>query len=113
MGARVSLEIDLFPQMANERTVEAVAMSLYDAIKTLPADKRLKYEGPHGASAVIYVEVTASGALFATLQTQARDTAGNPRMMTRGHVVRVRADCRDMEMTLRDLGVDPDNYSIV
>src|SRR5215831_14011572 len=99
--------------LATERTLEAVAMGLYEAIKSLPADKRLKYDGPHGASAVIDVEVTASGALFATLRTQAHDIAGNPRMTIRGYVVSVRADCREMEMTLRDLGVDPDKYSIV
>jgi hypothetical protein len=88
-------------------------MSLYDALKALPTDKRLTYEGPHGATAVITVEVTASGALFATLRVQTAYSMGQPRVTSRGYAINARADCRDMETALRDLGIDPDQYRIV
>jgi hypothetical protein len=87
-------------------------MGLYDALAALPTDKRLTYEGPHGATAVITVEVTASGALFATLQVQTT-YMGQPRATSRGYAINARADCRDMEIALRDLGIEPDQYSTV
>jgi hypothetical protein len=88
-------------------------MSLYDALTSLPAKKRLRYEGPHGATAVITVEVTASGAFFATLQIQTTYSMGQPRATSRGYAINARADCRDMEMALRDLGIDPNNYTVI
>ena len=86
-------------------------MSLYDALKALPADKRLSM-GLHGATAVISVEVTTSGALYTVLRAQVNDSTGNPRVMARGYAISERADCRDLEQALRDLGVDPDQYNI-
>ena len=88
-------------------------MSLYDAIKSLPADKRLEYQGAHGTTAVIDVEVTASGALYTVLRAQTTDSMGQPRATSRGYTISARADCRDIEQSLRDLGIDPDKYSIV
>lgn len=85
-------------------------MSLHDALKSLPANRRLHYEGPHGATAVVMVEVTASGALFATLRMQTAYGMGQPRVSSRGYAIHARADCRDMEMALRDLGIDPEQY---
>jgi hypothetical protein len=87
-------------------------MSLYDALKALPADKRLKYAGLHSATAVISVEVTTSGALYTVLRAQVNDSTGNPRVMARGYAISERADCRGLEQALRDLGVDPDQYNI-
>ena len=88
-------------------------MSFYDALKALPADKRLKYEGPHGATALISVEVTTSGALYTIVRTQAHDSAGNPIVTTRGYAISGRADCQGLELALRDLGIGPDKYSVV
>jgi hypothetical protein len=88
-------------------------MSLYDAIRSLPADKRLQYDGPHGASARISVEVTTSGAWYTVFRAQANDSMGNPRVTTRGYAISTRADCRDLEQALRDLGVDPNHYHII
>jgi hypothetical protein len=88
-------------------------MSLYDALQSLPANRRLTYAGPHGATAVVTVEVTASGALFATLRVQTAYSIGQPRVTSRGYAIHARADCRDMEMALWDLGMDPEQYAIV
>jgi hypothetical protein len=88
-------------------------MSLYDTMKSLPADKRLKYEGAHGTTAMIDVEATASGALYTILRAQTTDSMGQPRVTSRGYSVSASADCRDIEQSLRDLGIDPDKYSIV
>ena len=88
-------------------------MSLYDGLKSLPADKRLKYERADGAIGVIDVEVTAAGGLYAVLRAQTPDSMGRPRVTSRGYSISARADCRDIEQALRDLGFDPDKYSIV
>src|SRR5262249_42741768 len=68
-------------------------MSLYDALKSLPADKRLKYEDANGTSAEIDVEVTAAGGLYAVLRAQAPDSMGQPRATSRGYAISARADC--------------------
>ena len=88
-------------------------MSLYDAMKSLPTDKRLKYEGAHGTTAEIYVEVTAAGALYTILRAQTTDSMGQPRVTSRGYTISSRADCRDIEQSLRDLGLDPDDYHVI
>jgi hypothetical protein len=88
-------------------------MSLYDAMKSLPTDKRLKYEGAPGTIAVIDVEATASGALYTILRAQTTDSMGQPKVTSRGYIINARADCRAVEQSLRDLGIDPDNYNIV
>ena len=88
-------------------------MNLYDALRALPADKRLKYEGVGGVTAVIDVEVTASGALYTILRAQATDSMGQPRVTSRGYSISARAECRGLEQALRDLGLDPDKYSVI
>ena len=88
-------------------------MSLYDAMKSLPADKRLKYEGANGTTAVIDVEITVSGGLFAVLRSQTSDSMGQPKATSRGYAISARAECRALEQSLQDLGLDPDTYRIV
>jgi hypothetical protein len=95
------------------QTAVGEKMSLYDALRSLPTDKRLRYEGPRGATALISVDVTTSGALYIVLRAQAHDSMGNPRVTTRGYAISTRVDCRDLEQALRDLGVDPDHYRVV
>jgi hypothetical protein len=88
-------------------------MSLYDAIASLPSDKRLTYEGAQGTTAVIDVEVTAAGIFYTVLRAQTPDSMGQPKTASRGYIISTRADCRDLEQALRDLGIDPDKYRIV
>ena len=88
-------------------------MSLYDAIISLPTDKRVRYEGTHGTSAEIDVEVTAAGALYTIVHAQTTDSMGRSRVTSRGYTISTRADCRDIEQSLRDLGIDPDKYHII
>jgi len=88
-------------------------MSLYDAMQSLPADKRLQYEGANGTTAIIDVEITASGGLFAVLRSQTRDSMGQPKATSRGYAISARAECRALEQSLRDLGIDPDAYRVV
>jgi hypothetical protein len=62
-------------------------MSLYDALISLPADKRLQYEGPDGTTAVIDVEVKTTGALYLVMRAQTTDSTGQPRASSHGYAI--------------------------
>jgi hypothetical protein len=87
-------------------------MRLYDAMTSLPAGKRLQYADARGTTAVIDVEVTTAGTLYAVLRAQTTGAMGQPWATSRGYAMSARADCRGLEQALRDLGLDPDHYSI-
>jgi hypothetical protein len=88
-------------------------MGLYEAINTLPSGKRLQYQGADGTTGVLDVEVTATGTLYTVLRNQRIDATGKPRVTSRGYAICTRADCRVLEQSLRDLGINPDNYSVI
>lgn len=88
-------------------------MSLYDALISLPADKCLQYDGADGTTAVIDVDVTATGILYTVLRAQTTDSKGQPRATSRGYAISARAECRVLEQALRDLGMDPATYSVI
>jgi hypothetical protein len=95
------------------QTAGRETMSLYDALISLPTDKRLQYEGADGTTAVIDVEVTAAGILYTVLRAQTTDSWGQPRATSHAYAISARAECRGLEQALRDLGIDPATYSVV
>ncbi len=88
-------------------------MRLYDVLHPLLAGKHLHFQGADGTTAVIDVEITVTGALYTVLRAHTTDTMGHPRGTSRGYTISARAECRPLDQSLRDLGMDPDKYSIV
>jgi hypothetical protein len=85
---------------------------LYEAIATLPPGKHLQYHRANGITVALDVDVTVTGAWYTVLRAQTIDVMGQPRVTRRGYTISRRADCRELDQALRDLGIDPDAYTV-
>jgi hypothetical protein len=83
-------------------------MSLYDTIASLPAGKRLKYEGADGVTIEIEPRVRVPGRLDVVVRKQPVALGEEP---NHEYLFIDGAWCADQEQALRALGIDPERYT--
>jgi hypothetical protein len=82
-------------------------MGLYEAIDSLPSGSRLKYRGANG------VDVQSAGRLDVTVRKETQSGARKPDVTSAVYQGFNRQDCAAQERALRDLGIDPNTYSVI
>ena len=88
-------------------------MGLYEAIDSLPSGSRLKYRGAGGVTVFIEVDVQSAGRLDVTVRTETQSGARKPDVTSAVYEGFNRQDCAAQERALRDLGIDPNTYTVV
>jgi hypothetical protein len=89
-------------------------MSLYNAIDSLPEGARLNYTSSDGTTVVIYQPfVHGPGVLSVIVHTATTDASGKHHVSRHEYEGIEREWCDRQEQVLRDLGIDPDKYTIV
>jgi hypothetical protein len=88
-------------------------MGLYEAIDSLPSGSRLKYRGPGGVTVYIEVDVQTAGRVDVTVRTETQSGARKPEVTSAVYQGFTRQDCAVQERALRDLGIDPNTYTVI
>ena len=88
-------------------------MGLYEAIDSLPSGSRLKYRGPGGVTVYIEVDVQTAGRVDVTVRTETQSGARKPEVTSAVYEGFTRQDCAVQERALRDLGIDPNTYTVI
>jgi hypothetical protein len=88
-------------------------MGLYEAIDSLPSGSRLKYRGPGGVTVYIEVDVQTAGRVDVTVRTETQSGARKPEVTSAVYQGFTRQDCAAQERALRDLGIDPNTYTVI
>jgi hypothetical protein len=88
-------------------------MGLYEAIDSLPSGSRLKYRGAGGVTVFIEVDVHSVGRLDVTVRKETPAGARKPDVTSAVYQGFNRQDCATQERALRDLGIDPNTYTVV
>jgi hypothetical protein len=88
-------------------------MGLYEAIDSLPSGSRLKYRGPGGVTVYIEVDVQTAGRVDVTVRTETQSGARKPEVTSAVYQRFTRQDCAVQERALRDLGIDPNTYTVI
>jgi hypothetical protein len=88
-------------------------MGLYEAIDSLPSGSRLKYRGAGGVTVFIEVDVQSAGRLDVTVRKETHSGARKSDVTSAVYEGFNRQDCAAQERALRDLGIDPNTYTVV
>jgi hypothetical protein len=88
-------------------------MGLYEAIDSLPSGSRLKYRGPGRVTVFIGVDAHAAGRLDVTVRTETQSSAQKPAVTSAVYEGFTRQNCAAQERALRELGIDPNTYTII
>jgi hypothetical protein len=88
-------------------------MGLYEAIDSLPSGSRLKFRGAAGVTIYIDVDVQSAGRLDVTIRKETHSGARKPDVTSAVYQGFNRQDCAAQERALRDLGIDPNTYTVV
>jgi hypothetical protein len=88
-------------------------MGLYEAIDSLPSGSRLKYRGAGGVTVLIEVDAHSAGRLDVTVRTETQSGARKPEVTSAVYQRFTRQDCAAQERALRDIGIDPNTYTVV
>ena len=88
-------------------------MGLYEAIDSLPSGSRLKYRGAGGVTVFIEVVVQPADRLDVTIRKETHSGARTPDMTSAVYQGFNRQDCAAQERALRDIGIDPNTYTVV
>ena len=88
-------------------------MSLYDAIDSLPEGARLKYTSANGVVVTFGPFVRGPGRLDVIVYTETTDVSGKPHVSSHKYDGAEREWFDREEQVLRDLGIDPNNYTVI
>jgi hypothetical protein len=88
-------------------------MGLYEAIDSLPSGSRLKYRGAGGVTVFIEVDVHNVGRLDVAVRTETHSGARKPDVTSAVYQGFTRQDCAAQERALRDLGIDPNIFTVI
>jgi hypothetical protein len=88
-------------------------MGLYEAIDSLPSGSRLKYRGAGGMTIFIEVDVQSAGRLDVTVRKETHSGARKPDVSSAVYEGFNRQDCAAQERALRDIGIEPNTYTVV
>ena len=88
-------------------------MGLYEAIDSLPSGSRLKYRGAGGVTVFIEVDVQSAGRLDVTVRKETHTGARKPDVSSAVYQEFNRQACAAQERALRELGIDPNTYTVV
>ena len=88
-------------------------MGLYEAIDSLPEGARLKYESADGTTVIFEPFVRGPGRLDVTVIKQSTDATGKHHESRHDYEGLEREWCVREDEVLRDLGIDPDTYSVI
>jgi hypothetical protein len=89
------------------------SMGLYEAIDSLPSGSRLKYRGAGGVTVFIEVDVQSAGRIDVTVRKETHSGARKPDVTSAIYERFNRQDCVAQEQALRDLGIDPNTYTVI
>jgi hypothetical protein len=88
-------------------------MSLYESIDSLSEGARLEYKSADGTTVVYQPYVRGPGCLDVIVRTQSTDASGKHHESRHEYECIEREWCVRQEKILRDLAIDPENYSVI
>ena len=88
-------------------------MGLYAAIDALPEGARLEYKSANGTTVIYEPFVRGPGVLNVIVQTETTDASGKRHVSRHEYEGVEREWCDRQEQVLRDLGIDPKDYTVI
>jgi hypothetical protein len=89
------------------------AVGLYEAIDSLPEGARLEYKSADGTIVVYEPYVQGPGRIDVIVRTQSTDAAGRYHDSSHKYEGIEREWCLRQEGELRDIGIDPNVYTVI